>query len=30
MFEDVGGGGHVHDVIDDELAEGGQQVSSLV
>lgn len=30
VFEDVGGGRHVHDVVDDQLAEGRQQVSPLV
>lgn len=30
MFEDVRSGGHVHNVVDDELAEGRQQVPPLV
>lgn len=30
MFEDVGCGGHVHDVVDDEFAESREQVSPFV
>ena len=30
VFEDVGGSGHVYDVVDDEFAEGRQQVPPLV
>ena len=30
VFEDVGGGFGGHHVIDDQLAEGGQEVASLV
>ena len=30
VFEDVCRSGHVHDVVDDELAEGCQQVPPLM
>lgn len=30
VFEDVGGSRHVHNVIDDEFAESGEQVPPLM
>lgn len=30
VFEDVGSSGHVHDVVDDELAESCEQISPFV